>query len=155
MREHDHLALSDIAENLATRHRLGEYEEVLRRLRYFSAEGLLETVGPTHTGSGKKRLYPQSALIISAILLRLFETCATAGRMKEYMRALHKFVRREYQNKNLLEACLQLKRPTIIITVPDHSHAMSNSGQLLEWPAALDSIKPNTDVVVIQIYRFL
>jgi hypothetical protein len=44
------LAVSDIAEILANRHKLGDYEEVLRRLRYFTAEGLLETAARSIRG---------------------------------------------------------------------------------------------------------
>jgi hypothetical protein len=149
------LAVSDIADILANRHLLGEYEEVLRRLRYFTSEGLLKTVGSLHTGSGRRRLYPPSALITAVVLLRLFELGATVGRMKEYMTALQSFALDHYETKDLLDACKRLKTPTIFLIIPDRHYTMKVAGLLLNRGSALKSIKPNIDVVMIQIERFL
>jgi hypothetical protein len=75
--------------------------------------------------------------------------------MKEYMTALHSFAQRRYKTKNLLDACKGLKRPTIFLIIPDRLYKIGVAGRLLNWETALKSIKPNIDVVVIQIERFL
>jgi hypothetical protein len=150
-----HLAVSEIAEILAKQHKLGEYDEVLRRLRYFTSEGLLETVGSLHTGSGRRRLYPPSAMITAVVLLRLFQSGATVGLMKDYMTALQKFTLKSYKTKNLLEACQGLKKPTIFLILPDRRYKIGVAGRLLDWEKALASVRPNIDFTVIQIERFL
>ena len=127
----------------------------MRRLRYFTSEGLLVTVGSMHTGSGKKRLYPESALITAVILLRLDEIGATVGKMMDYMSALHKYVQRHYETNDLLDVCRELERPTIVLRVPDRRDNRGVAGRLLGWDDALRSLRPNNDFIVIQVERFL
>ena len=148
------LSVSDLADALATKHKLGDRDEIMRRLRYFTSESLLETVGSVHTGSGRKRLYPPSALIKSVVLLRLFQSGATVGVMKAYMTALESFTMKVYKTKDLLKACGDLKRPTIFLVLPDQRYSRTRA-RLAEWDSALATVKPNVDFTIIQIARFL
>jgi hypothetical protein len=147
--------VSDLAEILATQHRLGERDVIMRQLRYFTAEGLLETVGPIHTGSGRSRLYSESALIKAVVLLRLFQSGATVGLMKKYMTALQKFTVRVFRTNDLRVACRDLNKPTIFLILPDLRYKIGVAGRLMEWDYAVASIKPNIDFIAIQIARFL
>ena len=149
------LTVSDLAEILATQHQLGEKDVIMRQLRYFTAERLLETVGPIHTGSGRSRLYSESALIKAVVLLRLFQSGATVGLMKEYISALQKFTVRVFKTKDLRVACRGLQKPTIFLILPDLRHKIGVAGRLIEWDYAVASIKPNIDFIAIQIARFL
>ena len=149
------LAVSDLAEILAIQHRLGERDEVMRRLRYFTAEGLLETVGPIHTGSGRSRRYSPSAVIKAVVLLRLYQTGATVGLMKDYMAALQKYTLRVFKTKDLLVASKGLKKPTIFLILPDLRYKISLAGRLIEWDYAMASVRPNIDFIAIRIERFL
>ena len=79
----------------------------------------METVGAIHTGSGRSRLYSQSAMIKAVVLLRLFQMGATVGLMKEYMATLEKFTMRVFNTKDLLVACRRLQKPTIFLILPD------------------------------------
>jgi hypothetical protein len=148
------LSVSDLADALATKHKLGDRDEIMRRVRYFTTEQLLETIGSMHTGSGRKRLYPPSALIKAVVLLRLFQTGATVGMMKSYMKALEAFAMKVYQTKDLLKACEKLVRPTIFIVLPDQRYSHTTV-RLSSFDAALKHVKPNADFIVIQIARFL
>lgn len=148
------LSVSDLADALATKHKLGDRDEIMRRLRYFTSESLLETVGSVHTGSGRKRLYPASALIKSVVLLRLFQSGATVGVMKAYMTALEGFTMKKYKTKDLLTACGGVKRPTIFLVLPDQRYSRTRA-RLAEWDSALATVKPNVDFTIIQIARFL
>jgi hypothetical protein len=148
------LGVSDLARVLANRHRLGNREEILRQLRYFTADELLETVGSVHTGSGRKRLYPPSALIKAVLLLRLFQSGASVGLMKKYMKALEAFIRRVYKTKDLSVACSRLLNPVVYLELPDGRHGLTRV-RLAERDAMLDAVKPNVDFMVIQVGRFL
>jgi hypothetical protein len=148
------LGVSDLADLLATKHKLGDRDEIMRRLRYFTSESLLETVGSVHTGSGRKRSYPPSAVIKSAILLRLFQSGATVGVMKEYMMALEKFTMEKYNTRDLLTACRVLKRPTVFLVLPDQRYSRTHA-RLAEWDKALKGVYTNVDFVIIQVARFL
>ena len=148
------LAVSDLADVLAMRHRLGERDEIMRRLRYFTSEGLLETVGSPHTGSGRKRLYPPSALLKAVVLLRLFQSGATVGVMKSYITALERFTVKVYKTRDLLKACKVLQRPTIFLVLPDQRYSRT-SARLVEFEKSLKTVKRNADFMVIQIARFV
>jgi hypothetical protein len=148
------LSVSDLADTLATKHKLGDRDEILRRLRYFTTEQLLETIGSVHTGSGRKRLYPPSALIRAVVLLRLFQSGATVGVMKSYTTALEAFTLRAYKTKDLLKACEGLVRPTIFLVLPDQRYSRTRA-RLAEWDSALKTVKRNADFIIIQIARFL
>jgi hypothetical protein len=148
------LSVSDLADALATKHKLGDRDEIMRRLRYFTTEQLLETVGSMHTGSGRKRLYPPSALIKAVVLLRLFQSGATVGVMRSYITALEAFTMKVYKTKDLVKACEGLERPTIFLVLPDQRYARTRA-RLAEWDAALKTVKRNADFIIIQIARFL
>jgi len=148
------LGVSDLADALSIKHKLGHRDEIMRRLRYFTSESLLETIGSVHTGSGRKRLYPPSALIKAVILLRLFQSGATVGVMKNYMSALEKFTKKVYKTSDLLKACDGLERPTVFLVLPDQRYSHTTA-RLAGWDAALKSVKENADFTVIQIARFL
>jgi hypothetical protein len=149
------LAVSDLAEILATQHKLGEKGEIMRQLRYFTAEGLLETVGSLHTGSGRKRVYSASAVIRAVVLLRLFQSGATVGLMKDYMAALEKFTSRRYKTKDLQVACRGLIRPTIFLILPDRRYKIGVAGRLLAWKKGVAEVPLDIDFIAIQIARFL
>jgi len=148
------LAVSDLADALAITHKLGDRDEIMRRLRYFTSEGLLETVGSVHTGSGRKRFYPPSALIKSVVLLRLFQSGATVGVVKSYMSALQRFTMKVYKTKDLVKACSGLDRPTIFLVLPDQRYSRTTA-RLAGWDDALKKVKQDADFIVIQIARFL
>jgi DNA-binding transcriptional MerR regulator len=148
-------AVSDLAEILATQHKLGDKDVIKRRLRYFTSERLLDTVGAVHTGSGRRRLYSQSAMLKAVVLIRLFQMGATVGLMKEYMEALQEFTLRVFNTKDLLVACRGLEKPTIFLILPDLRYKIGVAGRLMEWKYAVASIRPNIDFIAIQIYRFL
>ncbi len=148
------LSVSELADTLAAKHKLGDRDEIMRRLRYFTTEQLLETVGSMHTGSGRKRLYPPSALIKAVVLLRLFQSGATVGVMKSYMSALQKFTAKRYKTTDLLKACDGLDRPTIFLVLPDQRYSRTTA-RLAGWDVALKNVKRNADFIVIQIERFL
>lgn len=148
------LAVSDLANVLAITHKLGEREEIMRRLRYFTSEGLLETVGSVHTGSGRKRLYPPSAVMKSVLLLRLFQSGATVGVMKSYASALENFTMKVYKTKDLSKACQGLGRPAIFLILPDQRYSRTKA-RLAEWDTSLRRVNRNIDFIVIQIARFL
>jgi hypothetical protein len=147
------VAVSDLAEVLATKHMLGEKDEIMRQLRYFTSEGLLKTVGAIHTGSGRRRLYAQSALIKAVVLLRLFQSGATVGLIKDYIAALEDFTLDKYKTTNLLDACKHLKRPTIYLVIPDKRYKMAAG--LFEKGAAATKVNSNVDYITIQMGRFL
>jgi hypothetical protein len=148
------LAVSDLADALAITHKLGDRDEVMRRLRYFTSEGLLETIGSVHTGSGRKRLYSPSALIKAVVLLRLFQSGATVGVMKLYMSALEGFTMNTYKTRDLVKACGGLNRPTIFLVLPDQRYSRTTA-RLEGWDAALKHVHKDADFMVIQIARFL
>ncbi len=148
------LSVSDLAEVMASQHKLGEKDELTRQLRYFTTEGLLETASAIHTGSGRKRLYSKESLVRAAVLSRLFESGATVGLMKSYMAALDQFNQRKHKTKNLLVACRELKRPTIYLVIPDQRYKIGTAG-LFDWEEAVKEFKPNVDFIAIQIGRFL
>lgn len=150
------LALSELTDRLVRRYKLGDEGEVMRRLRYFTTEGLLETVGSINTGSGKKRLYPASALIAARILLRLDEIGATVGKMRDYLTALRVSVEKQYETKDLDAVCSELERPTVVFSVPSRRYRIGLSGRLLDWDDALDSIPRQSDAfIVIRLNRSL
>lgn len=151
--ENNH-SVSDLAETLALRHKLGNRDEIMRQLRYFTSEGLLETVGSLHTGSGRKRLYPPTALMKAAVLLRLFQSGATVGVMKSYMTALEKFIAKAYKTRDLLKVCKGLERPTIFLALPDQRYSRTTA-RLAAWGTALQTVKPTADFIIIQVARFL
>ena len=148
------LAVSGLADALAITHKLGDRDEVMRRLRYFTSEGLLETVGSVHTGSGRKRFYSPSALIKGVVLLRLFQSGATVGVMKSYMSALERFTMKTYETRDLVKACSGLDRPAIFLVLPDHRYSRTTA-RLEGWDDALKHVKENVDFILIQIARFL
>ena len=148
------LSVSDMADALATKHKLGDRDEIMRRLRYFTTEQLLETIGSMHTGSGRKRLYPPSALIKAVVLLRLFQTGATVGMMKSYMDTLEAFAMKVYKTKDLVKACEGLDRPTVFVVLPDQRYSRTTV-RLSGFDAALKRVRANADFMVIQIARFL
>jgi hypothetical protein len=147
------LSVSDLAELLAN-HKLGKKDELMRQLRYFTSEGLLETAGAVHTGSGRKRQYSQEALVKAVVLSRLFQSGATVGLMKAYVSVLEEFMQRKYNTKNLLVACSTLKRPTVYLALPDERYKIAEAG-LFDWEEAVKIFKPNVDFLAIQIGRFL
>ena len=148
-------AVSDLAEILSTLHKLGDKDLIRRRLRYFTSERLLDTVGAVHTGSGRSRLYSQSAMLKAVVLLRLFQMGATVGLMKEYMEALEEFISRVFNTKDLLVACRRLPKPTIFLILPDLRYKIGMAGRLIDWDEAVASLPENIDYITIQIYRFL
>jgi hypothetical protein len=150
----EELSVSDLADALATKHKLGGRDEIMRRLRYFTTEQLLETVGSMHTGSGRKRLYPPSALIKAVVLLRLFQSGATVGVMKSYIAALEAFTLKVHKTKDLVKACERLQRPTIFLVLPDQRYSRTTA-RLASWDIALKNVRPNADFIAIQIERFL
>lgn len=147
-------SVSDLAEIMASKHRLGKKDELTRQLRYFTTEGLLETVSTIHTGSGRKRLYSKESFVRGAILSRLFESGATVGLIKSYMAALDEFNRRKYQTTNLLVACSELQKPTVYLVIPDQRYKIGTVG-LFSWTEAVKKFSPNVDFIAIQIGRFL
>jgi hypothetical protein len=147
-------SVSDLAEILANQHKLGKKDELMRQLRYFTSEGLLETVGAIHTGSGRKRHYSQDTLIKAVVLSRLFQSGATIGLMKAYISALEDFIQQEYKTKNLLVACRMLERPTIYLALPDERYKIAKAS-LFDWKDAVEIFTPNVDFIAIQIDRFL
>jgi len=148
------LSVSDLADVLATKHKLGDRDEIMRRLRYFTTEQLLETIGSMHTGSGRKRLYPPAALIKAVVLLRLFQSGATVGVMKSYIAALDAFTMKVYKTNDLMKACERLERPTIFLVLPDQRYSRTTA-RLASWDIALKNVRRNADFIVIQIARFL
>lgn len=149
--------MSDLAEKLASEHKLGDKDVIQRRLRYFTSEGLLETVSAIHTGSGRSRLYSQSAMLKAVVLLRLFQMGATVGLMKEYIESLQEFTQRVFNTNDLLVACRKLIKPTIFLILPDLRYKIDAAGRLIEWNYAVSSITEheNIDFIAIQIHRFL
>jgi hypothetical protein len=147
-------SVSDLAQILAMQHKLGKKDELMRQLRYFTSEGLLETIGEIHTGSGRKRHYSQDTLIKAVVLSRLFQSGATVGLMKAYMNALEEFVQRRYKTKSLLIACRTLERPTIYLALADERYKIAEVG-LFGWEEAVKTFKPDVDFIAIQIARFL
>lgn len=151
----DGASVSDLADALAYQHLLGDRDEIMRRLRYFTGKSLLETVGSLHTGSGRKRVYPPSALIKAVVLLRLFQSGTTVGVMKAYIIALERFTMKAYKTRDLLKVCKRMKRPTIFIVLPDQRYSRTRA-RLFEWECAnLKTVKSNVDFTVIQMARFL
>jgi hypothetical protein len=149
-----HFSVSDLAAILANQHKLGKKDELMRQLRYFTSEGLLETVGEIHTGSGRKRQYSQESLVKAVVLSRLYQSGATVGLMKGYIGALEDFIQREYETKNLLVACRMVERPTIYLALPDERYKIAKAS-LFDWKDAVKIFKPNVDFIAIQIGRFL
>ena len=145
------LAVSDLAEILAAQHMLGKKDEIMRQLRYFTSEGLLKTVGAIHTGSGRSRLYARSTLIKAVVLLRLFQSGATVGLIKDYIAALEDFTSEKYKTKSLLDGCKRLKKPTIYLVIPDGRNKMA--AELSEKGSR--KIKSDVDYIIIQMGRFL
>ena len=90
---------------------LGKREEIMRVVRHYTAEGLLETVGAVNTGTGKKRTYPEEALLKAVILLRLNQLGVPIGVIRHLVRGLTKATDRKL-SASLLEAVRhRLKRP--------------------------------------------
>jgi hypothetical protein len=147
-------AVSDLAEILAIQHKLGDKDVIKRRLRYFTSERLLDTVGALHTGSGRSRLYSQSAMLKAVVLLRLFQMGATVGLMKEYMETLEMFISRAFNTKDLLVACRRLTKPTIFLILPDLRYKIGVAARLIDWDEAVASLPENIEFITIQIYRF-
>jgi len=114
----DHLTATAIARKFSEEHDLGEIQTVFRAVRHFTNQGLLETVGAVNIGTGRKRLYAPSALILAAILMRLHAMRVTVGFMNDTMRALKRELRDAYGTADIIEACERLKRPIILIFIP-------------------------------------
>jgi hypothetical protein len=155
MREKEELLTAAvIAQILSDQFNIGDTKQNFRLVRHLSAQGLLETVSLLNTGSGRRRLYARSSLVYAAVLLRLHELGATVGLMKELMSALRLRLNEHYNTTDILKACERLKRPTLFIIVPDKKHAIRDAVRLVAWNTAIKTIKPDMDVLMIQIDRF-
>lgn len=152
--QEEDLSVSDLARVLSIKFRLGGQSELMRQLRYFTMEGLLETVGSVHTGSGRKRLYPPSILIKAVVLLRLSQSGAKVGIMKRHIKALEAFIRHAYGTRDLSDACSGLKHPAVYFELPDQRHGLVRA-RLVERDGLLATVKPNVDFIVIQLARYL
>lgn len=153
-RSEEPLTAAGIARVLSEKYGLGDTTTIFRLVRHLTAQGLLDTVGAVNTGSGRSRLYGSAALINAAILLRLHRLGGTVGQMREVVSALKQSLKNDYKTTDIVTACESLARPTLFISVPDDRRTRI-SVRLKDWGAAAETLKPDRDVLVIQLGRFL
>jgi hypothetical protein len=156
-RMEEHLTAAGMARILSEKHGLGGAPEIFRLLRHLTAQGLLPTVGTVNTGSGRKRLYSQPALIVAAVLLRLHKMGATVGLMKQLMQALARALKKSHRTSDIVRACEGMERPTLFVIVPDRSHSIEQAVRLMNWEGAKNALErdEDVDVLMVQINRFL
>jgi hypothetical protein len=68
--DQDALTVSDLVERANPRSE-AEHALWLRRLRYWSTQGILKPIGHQHEGTGRHRRYPSDEAYLAAVLLRL------------------------------------------------------------------------------------
>jgi hypothetical protein len=148
------LTAAGIARVLSEEHGLGDTTMIFRLVRHLTAQGLLDTVGAVNTGSGRSRLYSAAALVNAAVLLRMHRLGGTIGQMREVVSALKQNLKNDYKTTDIVMACESLERPALFIFVPDNRRTRI-SVRLKDWSTAAETLKPDRDVLVIQVGRFL
>jgi len=73
--------VSEIASRLGARSER-QADLWLRRLRHWSTLGILDTLGPQHSGSGRHRRYETETIYIAALLVRLADRGLPVGVLK-------------------------------------------------------------------------
>src|SRR5579862_7368633 len=150
------MALAEFARILADEFRLGVYDEVQRRVRHLTAEGLLWTVGGAHRGSGRKRIYPESMLAIAAILLQLHRLGVTVPLMRCYMASLWRdLMERTGGAPDLRLACKGLQHPAIGLTLPTGDRCLGATAFIVDRSCGIKGSYDDADIILISLRRFL
>ena len=142
-----------LAEELRTRLGLKETASVARMIRHYTNEGLLETVGAVNTGTGRKRLYVEDAVLMAGVLLRFNRLGIPVGIMKELLRVLRKHLSAKHSGRGLLEVCEQMKKPCLFLTIPGDNDRRVFEARILEKDAFVTA--PDLDAIVIQLARYV
>ena len=142
-----------IAEALVTRLGLAAKVDVARMIRHYTNGGLLKTVGAVHTGTGRKRVYSEDAVLQAGVLLRLNRLGVPVGVMKEMLTQLRRNLSVNHGNQTLLQVCQTMDDPCLFLVIPDDK-GRSLQTKVLERKK-FDGAPSDIDAVVISLAKFL
>ena len=143
-----------IADELVSRLGMEATTDVARMIRHYTNEGLLETIGAVNTGTGRKRLYKEDAILRGAVLLRLNRLGVPVGVMKELFSALKKHLSAKHHGRDLLEVCHKMQHPCLFLTIPD-GVGRKGFGAHVREREAFNTAPITVDAIVIQLARYL
>lgn len=78
-------SISEIAAAICRAAGIDDATPLLRMIRYWANEGILQPLGPMHTGRGRDRLFLRQEILRAAILFEMSKWNLTAGTMKILM----------------------------------------------------------------------
>ena len=93
--------------------------EIIRMIRHYTGEALLMPIGAVNTGTGKKRLYPSDAPLRAAVLLQLNRFGIPIGILKRVFRLFDRYLQKEFNTIDLVEASKKLTKPCIFVSLPE------------------------------------
>jgi DNA-binding transcriptional MerR regulator len=142
-----------IAEALAARLGLKAKVDTARMIRHYTSSGLLKTVGAVHTGTGRKRVYSEDAVLQAGVLLRLNRLGVPVGVVKEMLAQLRRNLAVRHGNKTLLEVSRAMEDPCLFLVIPDENGSGLQT-KILERKK-FDEAPAGIDAVVISLAKFL